>query len=55
MTATSSPRSTAFRADLLKDQVAIVSGGGSGLGRALAVEMSKLGAGSRSAGEGPNH
>jgi citronellol/citronellal dehydrogenase len=44
MAATSAPRDSAFRADLLKDQVVIVSGGGSGLGRALAVEMSKLGA-----------
>jgi citronellol/citronellal dehydrogenase len=44
MPTTSPPRKTAFRDDLLKGQVAIVSGGGSGLGRALAIEMSKLGA-----------
>jgi len=44
MPTTSPPRKTAFRDDLLKGQVAIVSGGGSGLGCALAIEMSKLGA-----------
>jgi citronellol/citronellal dehydrogenase len=35
---------TAFRSDLLKDQVVVISGGGGGLGRVLALQMAKLGA-----------
>ena len=34
---------TVFREDLLKDQVIIISGGGSGLGKAMAFLMSRLG------------
>jgi citronellol/citronellal dehydrogenase len=36
--------SEVFRADLLEGQVALVSGGGSGLGRAIALELAALGA-----------
>src|SRR3954453_14247212 len=36
--------SNVFRADLLDGQVAIVSGGGSGIGRATALELASLGA-----------
>lgn len=36
--------SEVFRADLLDGQVALVSGGGSGLGRAIALELAALGA-----------
>jgi len=35
---------TVFRSDLLKDKVVVVSGGGSGLGRAMVLQMAKLGA-----------
>ena len=35
---------TVFREDLLAEQVALISGGGSGLGRAMAFLMSRLGA-----------
>ena len=35
---------TVFRSDLLQDQVALISGGGTGLGRAMAFLMSRLGA-----------
>ena len=45
------PESEIFRDGLLDGQVAIVSGGGSGLGRAIALELAALGArGRRSAG-----
>jgi citronellol/citronellal dehydrogenase len=33
-----------FRADLLREQVAIVTGGGTGIGRAIALELSQCGA-----------
>lgn len=36
--------STIFRDDLLKDQLIIVSGGGSGIGRQTAIELTSLGA-----------
>ena len=36
--------SEVFRDGLLDGQVAIVSGGGSGLGRAIALELDRLGA-----------
>lgn len=36
--------SSIFRDDLLKDQLIVVSGGGSGIGRQTAVELSSLGA-----------
>ncbi|MFZ4532658.1 MAG: SDR family oxidoreductase [Alsobacter sp.] len=35
---------TVFRPDLLAGQVAVISGGGTGLGRALALQMARLGA-----------
>ena len=35
---------TAFRADLFAGQVALVSGGGSGLGKAIAILLGRLGA-----------
>jgi citronellol/citronellal dehydrogenase len=38
------PGGSPFRSDLLKDQVVVISGGGSGLGRAMALEMARLGA-----------
>jgi citronellol/citronellal dehydrogenase len=42
---TPTPRTqTVFRPDLLKDKVIVVSGGGSGLGRAMALQMASLGA-----------
>ncbi len=41
---TTKPTGTAFRDDLLNDQVVVVSGGGSGLGRTMALQMAKLGA-----------
>jgi len=37
-------RAHAFRDDLLQDQVCIISGGGSGLGRAMAYLLTRLGA-----------
>lgn len=37
-------RDTVFRSDLMRDQVVVVSGGGSGLGRAMALQMAALGA-----------
>ena len=38
------PASQIFRPGLLEGQVAIVTGGGSGIGRATAQELSELGA-----------
>ncbi len=35
---------TVFRSDLLEGKVVVVSGGGSGLGRAMVLQMAKLGA-----------
>ena len=35
---------TVFAPDLLNDQVALISGGGSGMGKAMAFLMSRLGA-----------
>jgi citronellol/citronellal dehydrogenase len=37
-------RSAIFREDLLDDQVVLLSGGGSGIGRAAALELARLGA-----------
>ncbi|MBJ7348067.1 MAG: SDR family NAD(P)-dependent oxidoreductase, partial [Thermoleophilaceae bacterium] len=36
--------SSIFAPDLLKGQVAVISGGGSGFGRATAIELTALGA-----------
>jgi citronellol/citronellal dehydrogenase len=44
MTSTAEQPESIFRPDLLKEKVAVVSGGGSGLGRAMALQMAKLGA-----------
>ena len=33
-----------FRADLLKDQVVLISGAGSGIGKAIAIQCARLGA-----------
>jgi citronellol/citronellal dehydrogenase len=44
MTTASQRTQTVFRPDLLKDKVIVVSGGGSGLGRAMALQMAGLGA-----------
>ena len=44
MTESQTRPDTVFRPDLLREQVVVVSGGGSGLGRALALSAAKLGA-----------